>query len=75
LPYSQVGYNYTKTFKGFGTGSPVDTNLVNNIYSGEGGLSKAYLGYGFTIARNLLLGANVSYVFGDIETLSAGRNA
>ncbi|MES2377308.1 MAG: hypothetical protein V4553_12045 [Bacteroidota bacterium] len=67
LPYSQVGYNYTKTFKGFGTGSPVDTNLVNNIYSGEGGLSKAYLGYGFTIARNLLLGANVSYIFGDIK--------
>ncbi|MBC7400704.1 MAG: hypothetical protein H7289_12240 [Mucilaginibacter sp.] len=67
LPYSQVGYNYTKTFKGFGTGSPVDTNLVNNIYSGEGGLSKAYLGYGFTIARNLLLGVNVAYVFGDIK--------
>jgi hypothetical protein len=67
LPYSQVGYNYTKTFKGFGTGSPVDTNVVNNIYSGEGGLSKAYLGYGFTIARNLLLGVNVSYVFGDIK--------
>ncbi len=67
LPYSQVGYNYTKTFKGFGTGSPVDTNLVNNIYSGEGGLSKAYLGYGFTIARNLLLGANISYVFGDLK--------
>jgi hypothetical protein len=67
MPYSQVGYNYTKTFKGFGTGSPVDTNLVNNIYSGEGGLSKAYLGYGFTIARNLLLGANVAYVFGDLK--------
>jgi hypothetical protein len=67
MPYSQVGYNYTKTSKGFGTGSPVDTNVVNNIYSGEGGLSKAYFGYGFTIARNLLLGANISYIFGNIK--------
>jgi hypothetical protein len=67
LPYSQVGYNYTKTFKGYGTGSPADTNLTNNIYSGQGGLTKAYIGYGFTVKRNLLLGFNVGYVFGDIK--------
>jgi hypothetical protein len=67
MPYSQVGYNYTKTSKGYGTGSSVDTNVVNNIYSGEGGLSKAYIGYGFTIARNLLIGANISYIFGNIK--------
>jgi hypothetical protein len=67
LPYSQVGYNYTKTFKGYGTGSPADTNLINNIYSGQGGLTKAYIGYGFTIKRNLLIGANLGYVFGDIK--------
>ncbi|MDB5003745.1 MAG: hypothetical protein JWQ34_1970 [Mucilaginibacter sp.] len=67
LPYSQVGYNYTKTTKGFGTGSAVDTNTVNNIFTGEGGLTKAYLGYGFTIKRNLLLGFNVGYIFGDLK--------
>jgi hypothetical protein len=68
LPYSQLGYNYKQTLsKGFGTGSPADTNAVNYIYSGEGGLSKAYLGYGFTIARHLLVGFNVSYIFGDLK--------
>jgi hypothetical protein len=67
MPYSQVGYNYTKTSKGFGTGSSVDTNLINSIYSGQGGLTKAYLGYGFAIKRNLLLGANLGYVFGNIK--------
>ena len=67
VPYSELGYNYKQTKNNFGTGSPADTNAVNYIYSGEGSLSKAYLGYGFTIARHLLLGANVSYIFGSLK--------
>jgi hypothetical protein len=67
LPYSELGYNDKRTSKGFGTGSPIDTNTVNYLYNGEGGLSKAYIGYGFGIGRHLLLGANVSYIFGDLK--------
>jgi hypothetical protein len=73
LPYSELGYSYKTSVKGLGT-SPtptgsanVDTNLTNFIYSGEGGLSKAYLGYGFGIGRHLLVGANFSYIFGNLE--------
>lgn len=72
VPYSQVGYNYKQTLsKGFGTSSPADTNAVNYIYSGEGGLSKAFLGYGFAIGRHLTLGANVSYIFGDLKNMQS----
>ncbi len=67
LPYSEMGYNYRQTIKNFGTGSSVDTNAVNYLYSGEGALSKAYIGYGFTVARHLLLGVNMSYIFGDLK--------
>jgi hypothetical protein len=67
MPYSTVGYNYRQSFKGFGTGSPVDTNTVNNVYNGEGGLSKAYFGYGFGIGRNFSVGANISYIFGNLK--------
>jgi hypothetical protein len=66
-PYSEVGYNYLTTKKNFGTGSSVDTNAVNYIYSGQGGLSKAYFGYGINIGKHLLIGANVSYIFGNIH--------
>jgi hypothetical protein len=66
-PYSEVGYNYVQSKKNFGTGSAVDTNAINYIYSGEGGLSKAYFGYGINIGKHLLLGANISYIFGDIH--------
>ena len=77
LPYSQMGYNNIQTKKGFGSsptpgGSPqVDTNAVNYINYGEGGLSKAYLGYGFGIGKHLLIGANVSYIFGNLQQYSA----
>jgi len=67
MPYSELGYNYVVTQKNFGTGSSVDTNAINHIYSGQGGLSKAYLGYGFSIGKHLLLGANVSYIFGNLQ--------
>jgi hypothetical protein len=71
LPYSDVGYNNRQTLsKGFGTGSPVDTNAVNYLSSGNGGLSKAYIGYGFTIAKHLFIGGNVSYIFGNIEQIN-----
>jgi hypothetical protein len=72
LPYSQMGYNYKQTLsKGYGTGSPTDTNAVNYIYSGDGGLSKAYLGYGFGLGKHLLIGANVSYIFGNLQQFSS----
>jgi len=74
MPYSELGYSYKQTLpKGYGTSpSPsgsanVDTNSVNYIYSGQGGLSKVFLGYGFGIGKHLLIGANFSYIFGNLE--------
>lgn len=60
VPYSDLGYQ----FKNSGL---VDTNRVEYIYGGEGGISKAYLGYGFRINKNLSLGFNVSYLFGSLK--------
>jgi hypothetical protein len=71
LPYSEMGYNNIQTTKNFGTGSAVDTNAVNYIYNGNGGLSKAYLGYGIRIGKHLLLGANISYIFGNLQQFSS----
>jgi hypothetical protein len=71
LPYSERGYNYKKSVSKLGTtGSPADTNVTNYSYSGDGSLSKAYLGYGFGIGKHLLLGANVSYIFGNIKDIA-----
>lgn len=66
-PYSELGYSYVQSKSNFGTGLPTDTNAVNNIYSGDGGLSKAYLGYGFNLIKGLYLGGNISYIFGNLQ--------
>jgi hypothetical protein len=77
LPYSELGYNYIVKKSNFGstptpTGSPkVDTNAVNYLYNGEGGLSKAYLGYGYRIGKHFMIGANLSYIFGNLTTFTA----
>ena len=72
LPYSELGYKYTQTLKrGYGTSSPADTNVVNNTYSGEGGLTKAYIGYGIGLGKHLTVGVNASYIFGNLKQYSS----
>lgn len=69
MPYSELGYSYRQTSIRNGsknTAGSVDTT-TNYIYSGQGGLSKAFLGYGFGVGKHLLIGANFSYIFGNLE--------
>ena len=63
LPYSNIGYSmgsYVENEK-------VPENSYINTYSGEGGLHQLYLGAGFKILKNLSVGANISYLWGDIS--------
>jgi len=60
LPYSELGYNFKNTTK-------VGTKDVDFLYSGEGGLTKAYIGYGFGIGDHLKVGANLEYLFGNLS--------
>ena len=62
LPYSNVGYNMGEYRKD--TTVPTSSSIVT--YSGEGGLHQLYLGAGFKIIKNLSIGANFSYLWGDI---------
>ncbi|KEQ29478.1 membrane protein [Pedobacter antarcticus] len=68
MPYSQVGYDFAEKgtiSSGSNTGNPATQN-VSNIYTGEGGLTKAYIGYGYQIGDHLRIGGNVEYLFGNI---------
>lgn len=62
IPYSTVNYSYRLN------GSPIagtDTK-VNYDYSGEGGITMAYLGNGFQLTKNFAVGVQVNYLFGSI---------
>lgn len=65
LPYSDVGYNaYTLP--------SIDTIDYKKSLTGEGGLNKAYLGYGVnTPLKGLSVGANVGFIFGNLTDKSS----
>lgn len=60
LPYSELGYKYRIPTK-------IDTTDVDYIYGGDGGLSKAHLGYGYQLGKHISVGANLSYLFGKLK--------
>lgn len=60
LPFTDLGYQFKNT-------SIIDTTTTDFVYAGEGGVSKAYLGYGFKLGENLSLGFNAGYLFGNLK--------
>jgi hypothetical protein len=60
LPYSDLGYRYSSP-------STVNNIDVNHVYSGEGGISKGYLGYGMQLGKKFSIGANAGYLFGKLD--------
>ena len=61
LPYSSVGYKIITN------DIIANVDYVSRFYEGLGGFNQVYLGTGFKIGKRISLGANVSYLFGDIE--------
>ncbi|RZL49672.1 MAG: hypothetical protein EOP00_06635 [Pedobacter sp.] len=64
LPYSQLGYDFKNTVQ-VGTNTS-NTKTVDYKYTGEGGLTKAYLGYGIQFGDHFRIGGNVEYLFGNL---------
>ncbi|MEN9919465.1 MAG: hypothetical protein RL662_1901 [Bacteroidota bacterium] len=58
LPFSSVGYS-------FGTADTENGLLSTKTFSGSGGFSQIYAGVAYEPMRNLSVGANVSYLFGN----------
>lgn len=60
MPYSNVGYDIES--------SQVVSNIGNmvSVYKGYGGINKAYFGSAFSPVKNLSIGVNMSYLFGNI---------
>lgn len=65
LPYSIVGYNMNKTnsISKDEYGNDIVT-LAN--FTGEGSLQQVFIGLGYEVFKNLSVGANISYFYGDI---------
>ncbi|WP_310377464.1 hypothetical protein [Flavobacterium sp.] len=60
IPFTSVGYKI----------QVVATDVTQNSkrFNGTGGLNKAFLGFGYQLAKNLSVGIDAQYNFGKIET-------
>ena len=58
LPYTSVGYKLE---------SINDSDNIENKFEGEGGLNKAFLGFGYQLAKGLTAGVDFQYNFGNIQ--------
>jgi long-subunit fatty acid transport protein len=65
MPYSELGYQFQNTAT-LSTPGNTSTQTAKYIYSGEGGLNKAYIGYGFGLGDHFRVGGNVEYLFGNL---------
>ena len=58
IPYTSVGYKLE---------SVNSSGNVDNRFEGEGGLNKAFLGFGYQLAKGLSAGVDFQYNFGNIQ--------
>ena len=65
LPFSDVGYNISTTEEHEGIGK------IRRNYTGEGGINRFNWGNGFMIGKNLSVGFNASYLFGNSNRRSS----
>ncbi len=60
-PFSKLGYDYTNQ------DILASGQVVNNLYSGSGGLNQLFLGTAYELNKNLSIGVSAAYVFGRLE--------
>ena len=65
VPLTTIGYNYAYTRNLNAITSPI-RQTATDTYAGSGGLHTVYLGVGWSPVRNLSVGANVGYLWGNI---------
>lgn len=60
-PFSNVGYNLSSIVE--------DPEMISyqKMYYGDGGLQQVFLGLGYKVLPQLSIGANASYLWGDID--------
>jgi len=63
IPFSDVGYSSSSL-------KTLDTLNYRSTLSGEGGVNKAFIGYGVSPFKGVSIGANVSYIFGNLTDIS-----
>ncbi|MBP0905486.1 outer membrane protein transport protein [Mariniflexile gromovii] len=68
IPYTSVGYKLETLDDNY------DDGRKSNRFNGEGGLNKAFLGFGYQVNEKLSVGIDVQYNFGNIQNSFTALN-
>ena len=63
IPFTNIGYNYSIS----GYLNDDHSTAYTNTYNGSGGIHQIYVGAGWEFVKGLSVGANISYLWGDID--------
>lgn len=66
IPFSNVSYNTSQSYEAGEEGSDHESPYSVS-YMGDGGLRQVFLGVGVKLFNNLSIGANASYLWGEIK--------
>lgn len=65
VPYSSIGYNFTRESKVGSDYTSAQKITTRNTYYGNGGIHELYVGLGWNPFAKLSIGANIGYLWGD----------
>ena len=62
MPYTNIGYSYSTS-----TRLEDMSTVITGSYRGDGGLNQLFVGMGWQVLKNLSIGFNAGYLWGDVE--------
>ena len=65
MPYTTIGYDFSSSSRVAKDPNSLQTITSTTYYNGDGGLHQVYLGLGYKVFKELSLGANASFIWGD----------
>ncbi len=70
MPFTSIGHSFSRDgVETFYNSQTMQSIKGNSIYTGEGGLNQAYIGLGWKAFRNISIGANISFVWGEYSNI------
>ncbi|MEA1898864.1 MAG: hypothetical protein U9N53_14490, partial [Bacteroidota bacterium] len=69
VPFSLISYNFIDNIRDGDDDYDPDFGELDYIFRGEGGMSQIFLGASYMVARNLSIGVNTNFIFGNMLSL------
>jgi len=71
IPFSQVEYQIGNSVREEDAGYNPEIGAYDYLYRGEGGLNKAFFGFGIQLSKKISVGINTNCIFGSLKKIQS----